>query len=92
MQQLLTHEMVDQFLEDARLGFGLDTLQVARKGILDNQSVGVPSAFNLPTLFQYVTGDCPPQLHRALADVKATISVFRYQIFWESRRQCLFSY
>ena len=59
MQQLLTHEMVDQFLEDARLGFDLDTLQVARNGILDNRSVGVPSAFNLPTLFQYVTGDCP---------------------------------
>ena len=93
IQQLSAHDMLHQFLEDARFGFGLDTLQVARKGVQgSDRSVGIPSAYNLPTLFQFITGHPPELSHRAMADVKATISVFRYNVFWETRTQCLFSF
>jgi hypothetical protein len=78
--------------DDERFGLGIDTLQVARKSFQNNRSVGVPSAYNLPTLFQFVTGNVPSVSHRAIADVKATTSIFRFQFFWETRKECLFSF
>ena len=93
LQQLSVHQMLDHFLQDARFGFGLDTLQIARKGIQNNlATVGVPSAYNLPTLFQFVTGKSPQLSHRAMADVKSMLSVFKYDVFWKTRLDCLFSF
>lgn len=92
IQQLSAHQMVDRFFEDARFGLAIDTLQIARKAIKNNLSVGSPSAFNLSALFQFVTGMTPQISHRATADVKATISVFRYDLFWKTRQECVFSF
>jgi hypothetical protein len=50
--------------------------------------VATPSAYNLPTLYQFVTGKLPDTSHRAMADVKATGTIFRF--FWEERKECYF--
>jgi hypothetical protein len=75
-------------IEDGRFSFGMDTLQIAQKGIHDDKTgVGVPTAYNLQTLFQFVSGSLPSTLHRAMADVKATATVFRFPIFWDTRTE-----
>jgi hypothetical protein len=64
-------------IEDGRFSFGMDTLQIAQKGIRnDKTGVGVPTAYNLQTLFQFVSRSIPLTLHCAMADVKATATVF----------------
>ena len=65
MQQLSVHRMVDTFFHDERIGLGLDTLQLARKSIQENKTAGVPVAYNLAALHQYVTGHPPNVSHRA---------------------------
>ena len=92
VNQLIRCEMSVFFFSDARFGFAIDTLQVARTGIRNNPTSSVPTAYNLPQLFQYLSGALPSISHRAMADVKATVYVFRYLIFWESRQECMFSY
>jgi hypothetical protein len=67
------HRIADRLFQDSRFGYGINTLNVARKGIYNDQSgVGVPTAYNLPTLFQFVAGLLPSTSHCAMADVKAT--------------------
>lgn len=92
IQQLRCNQMVERFFEDDRFGFGLDTLQLARKAIQKDSSAGAPSAYNLAALYQFVTGTLPPTWHRALADVKATTSIFRFPIFWAMRNECVFQF
>jgi hypothetical protein len=53
--------------------------------IQQNWTAGVPVAYNLSALHQYVTGHPPTLSHRAMADVKARITVLFYQIFWQNR-------
>jgi hypothetical protein len=53
---------------------------------------GIPVAYNLGALYQYVTGQPPTVSHPALADVKDTISVLFHQIFWENRSKFVFSF
>ena len=87
------HGIAADFFQDGRFGLGIDTLNLARKAIRDNESgIGIPSAYNLPTLFQFVTGMLPSMSHRAMADVKATSTIFRFQIFFETKRECLFNF
>jgi hypothetical protein len=50
----------------------------------------VPTAYYLPTLFQFVSRSLPFTPHRAMADVKATATVFQFLIFWETRTECIF--
>jgi hypothetical protein len=90
IQQLSVHQMTELFFGDKRFGMAIDTLQVARHVIRTNSSHGIPSAFNLPTLYQFVSGVTPELSHRALADVKATATVFRFEIFWEAWKECTF--
>jgi DNA polymerase III epsilon subunit-like protein len=93
VQQLSVHGMAERFFQDGRFGFGIDTLKVARKGIQDDKSgIGMPTAYNLPTLFQFVTGSLPPTWHRAIADVQATTTIFRFPVFWETRKECVFRF
>jgi hypothetical protein len=92
MQQLSVHRLVDTFLQDERIGLGLDTLQLARKSIQENRTVGVPVVYNLAALHQYVTSNPPSVFHHAMADVKATITIFFYKIFWQNRGKFLFSF
>ena len=66
MRQLSNYEMLDFFFEDKQFGFGIDSLQVAKKSAQKKKSVGVPTAFNLPTLYQFLTGNVPVTSHRAL--------------------------
>jgi hypothetical protein len=69
----------------------MDTLQIARKGIRDDKTgVGVPAAYNLQSLFQFVSGTLPSTSHRAMADVKATAIVFGFPIFWDTKTECIF--
>jgi hypothetical protein len=61
IHQLSEHGIADRLIQDGRFGLGIDTLNVARKGICNNKSgIGVPSAYNLPTLYQFVTGLLQP--------------------------------
>jgi hypothetical protein len=63
--------------EDGRFAFGLHTLQIAQKGIHnDKTGAGVPTAYNLQTLFQFLSRSLPSTSHCAMADVKATATVF----------------
>jgi DNA polymerase III alpha subunit (gram-positive type) len=92
MQQLSINKIADTFLQNKRFGFGIDTLHLARKSIQANRTAGIPVAYNLPELHQYVTGHLPTVLHGAMADVRATITILFYNIFWENRGMCLFSF
>jgi hypothetical protein len=91
--QLSEHGIADRLFQDGRFGLGIDTLNVARKGICNDKSgIGVPSAYNLPTLYQFVTGLLPLTWHCAMADVKATATIFRFPIFWDTRYECVFDF
>jgi hypothetical protein len=60
IHQMCEHTIADRFFQDGRFGLGIDTLNVAPKGICDDKSgIGVPSAYTLPTLYQFVTGLLP---------------------------------
>jgi hypothetical protein len=67
-------------------------LHLARKSIQANQTAGIPVAYNLVELHQYAAGHLPTVLHRAMPDVRATIAILFYNIFWENRGKCLFSF
>jgi hypothetical protein len=92
IQQLSVNGMVDTFLQDKRIGFGIDTMTFAQKSIQANRAAGIPIAYNLGALYQYVTGQPPTVLHRSLADVKATMAVLFHQIFWENRSKFIFAF
>jgi DNA polymerase III alpha subunit (gram-positive type) len=73
IHQLGVHGIEQRLIEDGRFSFGMDTLQIAQKSICDDKTgVGVPTAYNLQTLFQFVSGSLPLTSHCAMADVKAT--------------------
>ncbi len=82
--------MLDSFFEHQKLRFCLDTYHMARTEIPKDGRVRVPSAFNLETTYQFITGSAPINAHRAYADVKATISILRYEIVWRSRKEHFF--
>jgi DNA polymerase III epsilon subunit-like protein len=86
IQQLSKHNMLDLLFDDARFGYGIDTLQVARKAVKNHPDSSVPTSYSLPTLFQFISGAPPALSHRAMADVKATIYVLRYKIFWHCNK------
>ena len=92
VHQLNVHGMSGRLFEDKRIRYGIDTLQLARKGIkeADKTKIGTPTAYNLPTLFQFVSGRLPSESHRAMADVKATATVFRFPVFFDQRIRCYF--
>jgi DNA polymerase III epsilon subunit-like protein len=92
IQQLSKHNMLDLLFADGRFGYGIDTLQVARKTIKDHPKASVPTSYSLPILFQFISGVSPTLSHRAMADVKATMYVLRYKIFWETRQECVFRF
>jgi DNA polymerase III epsilon subunit-like protein len=93
IHQLSEHGIADRLFQDGRFGLGIGTLNVARKGIRNNKSgIGVPSAYNLPTLHQFVTGLLPSTWHCAMADVKATATTFRFSIFRDTRYECVFDF
>jgi DNA polymerase III alpha subunit (gram-positive type) len=89
IHQLGVHGIEQRLIEDGRFSFGMDTLQIAQKGICDDKTgVGVPTAYNLQTLFQFVSGSLPSTWHCAMADVKAAATVFQFPIFWDTRTEC----
>jgi DNA polymerase III alpha subunit (gram-positive type) len=90
MQQLHVHNIHETLLTDKRFGYGLDTMRIAKESMSQTASVVVPSAYNLKTLFQFVTGRQMENCHRALDDVKATICVLRFEAFWRHRHGELF--
>jgi DNA polymerase III epsilon subunit-like protein len=93
LHQMCEHGISKRFFDDDRFGYGIDTLQLARKGIrINNSGIGIPSAYNLPTLFQFVAGTLPPTSHRAMADVKATGVIFRFPTFYDIRHECVFKF
>jgi len=56
------------------------------------RGVGLPTAYNLGALFQYVTGREAENAHRALNDVQATATILRHKVFWESRSDDVFRF
>jgi DNA polymerase III alpha subunit (gram-positive type) len=77
LHQMCEHGVAAKFFQDGRFGLGIDTLNLACKAICNDKSgIGIPSAYNLPTLFQFVTGMLPSTSHCAMADVKATSTIF----------------
>jgi DNA polymerase III epsilon subunit-like protein len=90
VHQLKVHNLLHLLLGDGRFRFGLDTLKIAKTAIRNDRNVGTPSAYNLPTLYQFVTGKLPDTSHRAMADVNATATIFRF--FFEARQECHFFY
>jgi DNA polymerase III epsilon subunit-like protein len=77
LHQMCEHGIAASFFQDGRFGFGIDLLNLARKAIRkDKSGIGIPSAYNLPTLFQFVTGMLPSTSHCAVADVKAASTIF----------------
>jgi DNA polymerase III epsilon subunit-like protein len=74
MHQLTAHGIINILLGDGRFNYGMDTLVIAKTAIKNDKKSGSPSAYNLPTLF--VSGRLPETSHRAMADVKATATIF----------------
>jgi DNA polymerase III epsilon subunit-like protein len=95
VQKLFSNNMADSFFQDKRFGLAIDTLRLAKYATQQGtaRSVGgVPTAYNLPTLFQFVTGQPPSISHRANSDVQATATILRFPIFWEKRKECVFRF
>ena len=90
LHQLCNYKMQSEFFEDIRLGFGLDTMRIARKAIAADTTNGVPSKYNLRDLYEFVTGKVLENAHRAFDDVKATTTILCYPAFWESRKVDIF--
>lgn len=86
---LSKHQMAKAFFEDKRFGYFIDTLRVARSAAKLKKLEGVPAAFNLGCLYQFVTGELPDTTHRALDDVKSTGTIFRFSPFWNHRKDHL---
>jgi Transposase IS4 len=63
----------------------LDTLRIAKSAVRNRACPVVPSAYNLSTLFQFVTGTNLENAYQALNDVKATVSILCYGHFWQER-------
>jgi DNA polymerase III epsilon subunit-like protein len=85
------HGIADRLFQDGRFSLGIDTLNVARKGIRSNKSgIGVPLAYNLPTLYQFVTGLLPSTWHCAMADVKATATIYSAFLFFGTQDTNMF--
>jgi hypothetical protein len=60
IHQLGVHGIERRLIDDGRFSFGMDTLQIAQKGVRDDKTrVGVSTAYNLQTLFQFVSGLLP---------------------------------
>ena len=96
-QQLSRHQLPDTFFGDSRVGLGINTLQLAKMAIkaavAKDPLTLVPSAYNLGTLCQFVTGNPLRVGHRAMLDVEATYCIFRqYSLFWESCGHYIFSF
>ena len=49
-----------------------------------------PSLDHLESLYQFITGENHEYAHRAMADVEATVGVFRYPPIWEEQKNCAF--
>jgi DNA polymerase III epsilon subunit-like protein len=90
VQQLHIHKIDGVFFSDKRFGLGLDSMRIAKESVKKRASVDVPTAYNLKTLFQFVTGKSMEVSHRALEDVKATVAVLRHEAFWTHRKDQLF--
>lgn len=89
LHQLTVHGMLTQLFDDRRIHYGMDTLTIAKTAIKNDRTVGAPTGYSLPVLYQFVTGDLPDTSHRAMADVNATAAVFRF--FWHAREEAFFS-
>jgi DNA polymerase III epsilon subunit-like protein len=69
--QFRIHKLDELFFGDTRFGFGLATImRMARESVKKRaSSLGIPSAYNLQTFFQFVTGNLMEISHCALDDV-----------------------
>jgi hypothetical protein len=60
MHQLTVHGTINILLGNGRFNYyGMDTLVIAKTAIKNDNKSGSPSAYNLPTLFQFVSGRMP---------------------------------
>jgi len=94
IHQLFVHNMHEQLFGDSLFRFGLDTMRISKKAVSKSGSwIGVPTAYNLKSLFQFVTGSVLfDNAHRAFDDVKATMTLLRYEAFWDNRKEDLFQF
>ena len=92
LRQLEEYQLTNRLSQDSRFGWGLDTMKIAREVIKVDTSIGVPTNFQLPILYQFVVGSPPATSHRAFADVEATAAIFRFQPFWEHRKKWVFGF
>jgi DNA polymerase III epsilon subunit-like protein len=88
LHQLTVHEMLTQLFDDRRINYRMDTLTIAKTSIKNDRTLGAPTGYSLPVLYQFVTGDLPDTSHQAMANVMATAAVFRF--FWHAREECFF--
>jgi DNA polymerase III epsilon subunit-like protein len=92
IEQLRNHNLEGEFFGDIRFGFGLDSLRLAKDAVKSRVCQEIPSAYNLKTLFEFVTGKAFDTGHRAYEDVKATITVLKHDPFWSHRKKNLFKF
>ena len=86
LQSLIKYRIEETFFsDDSRFGLAWDTLRIAKSAVRNWACPVVPSAYNLSTLFQFVTGTDLENAHQALNDVKATVSILCYGHFWQKR-------
>ena len=64
----------------------IDTIDLAKHAIRQNQNIGIPENFRLPSLYRLATGLNLEDVHRARHDADATASILQSELFWESRK------
>ena len=66
--------MEEIWVFEEKLGYAIDTVELAKKAIQTVATQNIPPSYSLSTLYQYVTGTNMESAHQAMEDVNATIS------------------
>lgn len=88
VHQLNVHGIMGGMSSDTRINYGMDTIIIAKQAVRNDSQCGAPTAYNLPMLYQFVSGRIHDNAHRAMADVKATATIFRF--FFQTRQDTFF--
>ena len=88
VHQLNVHGIMGGMSSDTRINYGMDTIIIAKQAVRNDSQCGAPTAYNLPMLYQFLSGRIHDNAHRAMADVKATATIFRF--FFQTRQDTFF--
>ena len=81
--------MQEMWVLEEKLGFSIDTVELAKKAIEVAATWNIPPSYGLGALYQYVTGTNMESAHQAMDDVNGTVSMLQHTPFWNYWKSCL---